>query len=424
MRAHSPASHAATLLLLATVFAACSGDDDDAADVADTTGGVAAPAGSVSEPVATSGGRPITTPPMGSATSPAVTTAPAAPAVVGDPVVGSELVATVESPINAGVRPDDDGLYVLEQAGRVVRIGAGTDPQVVADLTDRVEAGGERGLLGIAFSGDGTGVWLHYSGSDDTAVVAEYIVAGDGTIDVDSERVLLTLDDPYPNHNGGDLVYGPDGMLWIAIGDGGSGGDPERRASDPESLFGKILRIDPNPSGDSPYGIPPDNPFGNEVWALGLRNPWKIDIDPVSGELWIADVGQNVYEEIDVVAPTADAPAGRGANFGWSAYEGNEPYNGDVDDPGDLVFPVHVYDHSLGCSISGGEVYRGTAIAELAPAYVYSDHCSGTLWAFDAAGGRNLELGEFENVAAVRSGPDGELYVLEAGGNVYRLVQG
>ena len=162
-----------------------------------------------------------------------------------------------------------------------------------------------------------------------------------------------------------------------------------------------------------------------EVWAWGLRNPWRIAFDPVTAELWIADVGQSEIEEIDAVGPTAEHPAGWGANFGWSGYEGNTRFNDDVPDPGDLVFPVWTYSHAEGCSIAGGEVYRGTAIAELAPAYVYSDLCSGRVWAFDLASARNETLVDgLSEVVAVRTGPDGELYVLQHGGTVSKLVQG
>jgi glucose/arabinose dehydrogenase len=199
--------------------------------------------------------------------------------------------------------------------------------------------------------------------------------------------------------------------------------------------LGKLLRIDPTPSGDSPYTIPADNPFATgsvggvegapEVWAWGLRNPWRITFDSATAELWIADVGQNQFEEIDAVGPTAEHPAGWGVDFGWSAFEGNERYNDDVPDPGNLIFPVWTYSHDEGCSISGGAVYRGTAIAELQPAFVYSDYCAGTLWAFDLASGRNETLVDgLDQVAAVRTGPDGELYVLERSGTVSKLVPG
>jgi glucose/arabinose dehydrogenase len=355
--------------------------------------------------------------------------------VFGNPVVGSEEIAELDQPIGMAVRPGDDALYLIEQDGFVVRIDPGGGTADVADLSDRTEGGGEQGLLGIAFALDGALAYLDYTDDNGDTVVAEYPVAADGTIDVGAERVLLTIDQPYSNHNGGDLLTAPDGTLYVAMGDGGSGGDPERRASDPTDLLGKLLRIDPRPSGDAAYTIPPDNPFASgemngiagapEVWSFGLRNPWKIALDSVTGELWIADVGQNAIEEINVVAPTAEHSAGWAVNFGWSAFEGNDRYNDDVPDPGDLIFPVWTYGHDRGCSVSGGAVYRGAGIAELSPAYVYADYCAGTVWAFDAASGRNEVLVEgFSQVAAVRAGPDGELYVIEQDGDVNRLVQG
>jgi glucose/arabinose dehydrogenase len=358
--------------------------------------------------------------------------------VFGNPVVALQEITQVEDPVSLAVRPGDAALYVIGQNGIVVRItvdaGGGSQVDEVADLTDKTAAAGERGLLGIAFSADGTLAWLNYTDTDGNTVVAEYPVAADGTFDVGAARVLLHIDQPYPNHNGGDLQLGPDGMLYVAMGDGGSGGDPERRASDPTTLLGKLLRIDPRPSGDAAYTIPPDNPFATgsmgdiagapEVWAWGLRNPWRIAFDPVTAELWIADVGQNAVEEINAVGPTPEHPAGWGDNFGWSAYEGNDRYNADVPDPGNLIFPVWTYTHADGCSISGGEVYRGTAVAELQPAYVYSDYCGGKLWAFDLASGRNEQLLDgLDQVASIRTGPDGELYVLQLPGSVSRVVQ-
>ena len=209
------------------------------------------------------------------------------------------------------------------------------------------------------------------------------------------------------NHNGGDLAIGPDGMLYIAMGDGGSGGDPERRASDPTTLLGKILRIDPTPVGRPPRTRSPpttrsppasfDGVAGApEVWSWGLRNPWRIDFDPATGDLWIADVGQNRLEEINVVAPTADHPAGRGVELRLERLRGHRPLQRPTSPTrATLVMPVLTYEHGDdGCSISGGAVYRGAAIPELAPAYVYSDYCSGKLWALDLAGGRNLLLRE------------------------------
>jgi glucose/arabinose dehydrogenase len=340
------------------------------------------------------------------------------------------VVADVSRPVDLAVRPGDEALYLVEQGGRVIRID-GDSATVVADLGGRTAASGEQGLLGVAFSADGTSAYANYTDRGGDTAIAEYPVAADGSFDVDAERILLIVDQPFSNHNAGDLAIGPDGMLYIPLGDGGSGNDPGRRSSDPSSLLGSLLRIDPRPAGDQAYTIPADNPFAGgaaggapEVWAWGLRNPWKIAFDAVTDELWIADVGQNEYEEINLVVPVDGFAAGRGADFGWSAYEGFERFNTDVADPGDLVQPVLTYRHGAdGCSISGGVPYRGTAIPELSPAFVYSDYCSGKLWALDLAGGRNLTLLEgFRSVTAVRAGPDGEIYVLERGGAVHRVV--
>ena len=426
---------------LAVASAACS-DDDDSTSTTPTGSTAETPGTTTTEP----GSRPSSSGPAttSSATgAPPATTSPGTPPattgptpVFGNPVVALHDVAEVDQPVGMAVRPGDAALYVVGQDGTVFRIASdGSQVDEVADVTDKTSADGERGLLGMAFSADGSRAWLDYTDNDGNTVVAEYPVAADGTFDVGAERVLLNIGQPYPNHNGGDLQLGPDGMLYVAMGDGGSGGDPQRRASNPTNLLGKLLRIDPTPSGDSPYSIPADNPFASgpmgdiegapEVWAWGLRNPWRITFDSATGELWIADVGQVAVEEIDAVGPTADHPAGWGANFGWSAFEGNDRFNDDVADPGNLIFPVWAYTHDEGCSISGGEVYRGTAIAELQPAYVYSDYCAGTLWAFDLASGRNETLLDgLDQVAAVRTGPDGELYVLERSGSVSKLVQG
>jgi glucose/arabinose dehydrogenase len=444
VRAHGQIVFAA---LAVVALAACSDDDDGAVPTAIDLVPTAAPI--TSNDATTTAPQPppsgATTVPSGSGTATVASgeVAPppptAAAPVFGEPVVAVAEVAQVDQPVGLAVRAGDPALYVIGQDGTVFRIALdpGGDSQVaeVADLTDRTSANGERGLLGIAFSADGTLAWLNYTDDGGNTVVAEYPVAADGMFDVDAERVLLQIDQPYPNHNGGDLALGPDGMLYVAMGDGGSGGDPERRASDPTNLLGKLLRIHPAPSGDAAYSIPADNPFATgsmgdvagapEVWAWGLRNPWRIAFDPATAELWIADVGQNRIEEIDVVGPTADHPAGWGTNFGWSAFEGNDRFNDDVADPGNLVFPVWTYTHDEGCSISGGAIYRGTVIAGLAPAYVYSDYCAGAVWAFDVASGRNVVLAEgLDAVAAVRAGPDGELYVLERSGGVNKLIPG
>jgi glucose/arabinose dehydrogenase len=214
-------------------------------------------------------------------------------------------------------------------------------------------------------------------------------------------------------------------MLYIGMGDGGSANDPERRATDLTSLLGKLLRIDPRPSGGRPYSIPPDNPFvgagddvRGEIWASGLRNPWKFTFDPDTGELWIADVGQNEFEEVDVVAPDGSgSAAGRGLSFGWSAFEGTERFNDDIAADGHIA-PVLTYDHGDGCSISGGAPYRGRAVPDLVGMYVFSDYCSGTIWALDLPTQRTLVLDSRSGVTSIVAGPDQELYVLSPDGTV------
>ncbi|MEZ5251097.1 MAG: PQQ-dependent sugar dehydrogenase [Ilumatobacteraceae bacterium] len=242
---------------------------------------------------------------------------------------------------------------------------------------------------------------------------------------------MLTVEQPYANHNGGGVVIGPDGMLYIGMGDGGAADDPERRSLDVSSLLGKMLRIDPRPAGDQPYSIPADNPFVDvpgargEIWSVGLRNPWRFSFDAPTGDLWIADVGQNEVEEIDV-AWAADG-AGRGFNFGWSAFEGTRRFN--EDQPADgAIPPIHEYEHGdRGCSVSGGARSRGAAIPELAGWYVYGDYCSGELWGLeivDRGLGRVLPLAQQPEVVAVRVGPDGELWVVSIGGQIARIVPG
>ena len=372
-----------------------------------------------------------TSPPTAPATTSPPTAPPTtAPARVGDPVVASEPIAEFERPIDLAVRVADPRFYVVEQSGRLVRFD-GTGQETVLDLAGRVSSGNEQGLLGLAFSPDGTRAYVNFTDRSGDTIVAEFLVNESGVFDPTSERLILEVGQPFPNHNAGDLAFGPDGFLYVPLGDGGSGGDPQRQSSDPGTLLGSLLRIDPTPGDGAAYTIPADNPFADggggapEVWAWGLRNPWKIAFDPVTDELWIPDVGQNSFEEINVVGPVDGFTAGRGADFGWSAFEGTERFNTDVSDTGSMTSPVLTYGRSDGCSISGGIPYRGRAIAELAPAFLYSDFCNGTIWALDLAGARTLPLlTGFDSVAAVREGPDGEAYVLERSGTLHRLIPG
>ena len=308
--------------------------------------------------------------------------------------VATEVVADgLDSPLWVDRIPDGSGrLAVAEQGGKIRIIENGqllADPYL--DITDRVLSGGERGLLGVAFP-PGFGdqhqtLFVHYSDqSGNTTIAAFDAPAGSTTLDPGSGRILFTADQPYANHNGGWIGFDQTGMLLIALGDGGAGGDPQNRASNLGEPLGKILRIDVLNPGDGPYAIPPDNPFVDragarpEVLHYGLRNPFRDSIDPATGDLWIGDVGQSAWEEVDV-AP-ADA---RGLDFGWHRWEGSHCYDPPTGcDPTGVTMPVTEYPHTLGCAIIGGVVYHGDAIPALRGAYLFSDNCSGTLWAIDA----------------------------------------
>jgi glucose/arabinose dehydrogenase len=302
-------------------------------------------------------------------------------------------------------------------------------PDPVLDLSDQISTEGEGGLLGLVFSADGDRFYVDYTDSEGDTVVSSFAVDGD-TVSAEDEQVLLTVDQPYSNHNGGDLQIGPDGYLYIALGDGGSADDPEGHGQDTSTLLGSVLRIEPSPGGEAPYLIPPDNPFVDddearpEIWLYGARNPWRFSFDADTGDLWVGDVGQNEVEEIDHL-PAADG-SGRGANLGWNLMEGNEPFAGD--EPADHVGPVHTYSHEAGaCSVTGGHVYRGDAIPQLDGVYLYSDYCTGGIAGIQLVDGGEPVVAPLTmeatplNVVSFGVGPDGEAYVLEQGGRVSRI---
>ena len=375
-----------------------------------------------------------------SPSSPAPTAPPAAPSPTPAPAtaVDLKLVADgLESPLFAGNAGDGSGrLFVLEQAGRVrvVRDGRLVTASFL-DISARISAGGERGLLGIAFAPsfatDGR-FFVDYTDRDGNTVVSEFR-APDPTADradPGSERVLLRIRQPFANHNGGALVTGPDGLLWIATGDGGSGGDLLGNGQSLDVLLGKLLRIDPRAVAGGPYGIPADNPFVGragaraEIWAYGLRNPWRFSFDRATGDLWIGDVGQGTIEEVDHLPAGARA----GPNFGWNTMEASacfDPPKGC--DRAGLVLPVAEYGHDRGCAITGGYVYRGVGVPGLAGTYLYADYCSGTIWGLDAATGKPTPRVLRESGLSVSSfGEDeaGELYVVDlAGGRLMRIVK-
>lgn len=347
-----------------------------------------------------------------------------------------ELVASgLAAPVFLTAAPGDtERLFVVERSGRVVIIRDGAVLSTpFLDIQGLVSSGGERGLLSMAFHPDYSQngeFFVDYTDVNGDTRVSRYRASGDPDVaDAGSGEVILTVAQPYSNHNGGQLAFGPDGMLYIGLGDGGSGGDPLGNGQDTGTLLGSILRIDVD--GGAPYGIPADNPFlgdagaRDEIWAYGLRNPWRFSFDRQIGDLYIGDVGQGAWEEVDV------QPAGneRGANYGWNVMEGAHCYNAASCDQTGLVLPVLEYSHGEGCSITGGYVYRGSAVPILAGHYLYADYCSGWIRSFRYAGGEAVDNRDWSNVlepgTSISSfGEDalGELYVLTLSGDVFRIV--
>ncbi|MXV86277.1 MAG: PQQ-dependent sugar dehydrogenase [Acidimicrobiales bacterium] len=339
-------------------------------------------------------------------------------------------VAEIAAPIALAARPGTSQRYVASRLGQVWLLdpsdGSG-EPQQVADISAEVSEGCENGLLGLAFSPDGDHLYLSYTDTARNSRIAVVPMSGDAP-QTDRTRVLLALDQPACNHNGGEVQLGPDGNLWIGFGDGGGADDVFGQGQDRSTLLGTLVRIDPDPPSGRGYGIPAGNPFasGNapEVWAYGARNPWRFSFDRLTGDLWIADVGQNRIEEIHVL-PAADGWS-PGANLGWPLFEGNERFSGEAT-PADLVFPVYTYAHDDGCSVTGGYVYRGSAIAALGGAYVFGDYCAGDLWGLvRGAGGaaERIDLGVSvprNTLVSFGQDADGELYALSAAGTVFRL---
>jgi glucose/arabinose dehydrogenase len=424
----------------AGLLTGCSGDDGSAPPASTTAVNAATSTASTAAPTTAPGttaapGTEGTAPPATATTTSAAPATTIAPGSIGDgrgATLGDPLVE-IEDITSLAVRSGDDAFYIAGRDGTVWSWRRGSDPVAVLDLTDLTESGGEQGLLGLTFAPDGTKAYVDYTSAGDGAThVDELAVAPDGTIDPSSRRELLVVEQPYANHNGGQLAIGPDGLLYIGLGDGGSANDPERRALDLGELLGKILRIDP--AGD-PYTVPADNPFVGvdgarpEIWSSGLRNPWRFSFDAATGDLWIGDVGQGDWEEIDHAPATAGRDAGRGLNFGWSALEGTHPLNDDQSAEG-ATPPLYEYSHDDGCSVTGGEVYRGSAIPGLAGWYVFADYCQGTVWALQVvadddgtlSAGERIDIGTSADVAAIEPGPDGELYVLSLSEGLVPIV--
>ena len=326
---------------------------------------------------------------------------------------------------NAG----DERLFVVEKSGKIkiLNQNGSVNSTPFLDIEDRVSTNAnERGLLGLAFHPnypENPFFFVNYTNNSGATTISKFSVSADQDIANDSETIFLEINQPYANHNGGCINFGPDGNLYIGMGDGGSGGDPQNFSQNTESLLGKMLRINVNSGA---YSIPENNPYGDEIWSVGLRNPWKFSFDSLNGDLWIADVGQNEYEEINMVQ---NNPAN--INYGWRCYEGNEPYNLSGCPEEGLTFPVSTYSHyssgDFKCSITGGYVYRGNQISGLNGVYFFADYCSGEIGLLSKNENDEWDMSlAFPNINGswVSFGEDinGELYIASINGGVYKII--
>ncbi|MCW5875400.1 MAG: PQQ-dependent sugar dehydrogenase [Anaerolineales bacterium] len=338
------------------------------------------------------------------------------------------LVASgFNSPIFLTHSADNSGrLFVVEQPGRIwVLPEDGAQPALFLDIRSRVGSrGNEQGLLGLAFHPkyvQNGYFYVNYTDSSGDTVIARYSsVPGGDEADPGSEAVLLRVAQPYPNHNGGHLEFGLDGYLYIALGDGGSGGDPLGAGQSLDTHLGKLLRIDVD--GGDPYAIPEGNGPGlPEIWAYGLRNSWRFSFDTATGDLYIGDVGQNAWEEINFL-PGGSAG---GANFGWNFYEGSHPYQGTPPGGIDLVFPVAEYDHGSGCSVTGGYVYRGHRLPAWRGVYLYGDFCSGAVFGLlqnPDGSWQNARLFQTNfQISSFGRDQHGEIFLVDRSGGIYQL---
>ena len=368
-------------------------------------------------------------------------TQPRSAAALPDPALyqWEKVFSELNLPVFLTGAGDDSGrVFIVTQPGiiYVAKDGVVLD-QPFLDLSARVSGPrssgeySERGLLGLAFHprfSENGYFYVNYTDLDGNTVIARYSVSpAADQVEPQSERHLLQVNQPYPNHNGGMLAFGPEGYLYIGLGDGGSAGDPQGNGQSLQTLLGKILRIDVD-RGD-PYAIPADNPFASgggkpEIWASGLRNPWRFTFDPLTGDLYIGDVGQNQWEEVDFLE--AGSPGGE--NFGWSYREGSHPYQGGPAGGLRLTEPVAEYDHSLGCSITGGEVYRGMNLPEWQGVYLYGDYCNGNIWGLlrtpEGTWQNQLLFSTGYSISSFGVDESGEVYLLDLQqGDIYHLAK-
>ncbi|HEX4868835.1 MAG TPA: PQQ-dependent sugar dehydrogenase [Acidimicrobiales bacterium] len=392
---------------------------------------------------------PTTTVPATTTTAvPSSTEAPAEPTL--DQVqLAVQEIARVEEPTDLAARPSSPDLFIAEKRGTIRRVEVTTtstssgnqsapryrlDRTPVLDLSPDVIDDGEQGLLGITFSTDGRRLYADYTAEPDgRTVVVEYTLGDSNSVDAKSRRVILEVEQPFANHNGGQVVMGRDGYLYVGLGDGGGKDDPDGNGQDPKELLGSILRIDPEGAeGDAEYAVPAGNPFADgqqgapEVWLYGVRNPWRFSFDRANGDLWVADVGQGAWEEVTRLPAVGGFDAGRGANLGWDRVEGSHEHEGS--NPPGGVLPIHEYSHDEGrCSITGGFVYRGSALPALQGSYLYADYCAPGLRAIQVDGGMVIAERTWDDLGITQAqsfgqDTDGELYVLLQGGQVLKLT--
>ena len=428
------------LVALSAVLLACGSDEGSSATPTNPTTADPSPASTSPVSIAATPATTITATTI-TATSPSTVATTAGPSTVAPtPLlpdsVGFSEFTRVESPVDVAYRDTAGPLFIVGQGGTISAVdGPGETTRTVLSMApEELVSGGEQGLLGLAFAPSSPKAYINYTNARGATEIAEYSVGDDGVFEPSTKRIVLTIDQPFGNHNGGGIRFGADGYLYIGMGDGGAAGDPGRRSLDTGDLLGKMLRIDPAQTADgSPYSTPADNPYvgvdgaRGEIWSIGLRNPWRFNFDLETNDLWIADVGQNEWEEIDVA--WASEGTGRGANFGWSAFEGTHRFNDDQPDDG-VTPPIHEYQHgNQGCSISGGVRYRGSAIPALVGWYVYADYCNNQVRALkinaDGTAGEEITFSTpISDVSSIGQDANGELYATSLiSGVVYSLTQ-
>ena len=374
---------------------------------------------------------PTATPLPSSTPTSTPTSTPEPPDISSLQVTLEPLANDFDQPVFATHAGDGSGrIFVLEKAGRIVAIAEdGGNPQTFLDMRDRVGSGSsEQGLLGLAFdpafAGNGR-LFVYYTDKDGDTVIARFAANAERTAaDPASETVLLTAEQPAANHNGGMLAFGPDGYLYAGLGDGGGANDRYGHGQNLGTILGAVLRIDV--SGDGAV-VPADNPFADqegarpEIWAYGLRNPWRFSFDRLTGDLWIADVGQNQWEEANI------QPAGSrgGENYGWPIMEGTHCFQADTCDQSGLVLPIAEYSHDLGCSVTGGYVYRGAEQPAVYGVYFYGDYCTGRIWGLAPSGPGQWQSGELLDsdvqISSFGETESGELLIVDYSGNLFRL---